>query len=256
MNVGGVLFDIDGVLVVDWIEVPGATQTLRHLEAAGTPFALITNTTSHPRAQIGATLAAGGVEVDPELIVTATSATAAYLNDAYPGSSAFVLNDGSFGDDMAGVELADGPEQADVMVLGGAGPGFTHDVLNRMFRRVMDGAPLVAMHRSRYWRSADGFEMDTAAYAAAIEAAAGVEAVVCGKPAPAFFYAALQVIGVPASSAVMVGDDVKTDVLAARAAGLRAVLVRTGKYRPGDEAAGPVDAVIGSVADLPAWLGP
>jgi len=33
------------------------------------------------------------------------------------------------------------------------------------------------------------------------------------------------------------------------------VLVRTGKYRPGDEAKGAPDAVIDRLGDLPAWLG-
>jgi ribonucleotide monophosphatase NagD (HAD superfamily) len=33
----------------------------------------------------------------------------------------------------------------------------------------------------------------------------------------------------------MIGDDAASDVGGALAAGLRAILVRTGKYRPGDE---------------------
>ena len=200
--------------------------------------------------------ATAGWTCPPDLIVTATSATAAYLGEAHPGASAFVLNDGSVVEDMADVTLADTPEDADVMVIGGAGAGFTYDVINRMFRRVMAGAPLVAMHRSRYWRSGEGYELDGAAYVAALEAAAGVEAVVCGKPAPAFFVSALGVIGVPAARAAMLGDDIVTDVEAARAAGLRGVLVRTGKFRPEDLERGQPDAVLDSIADLPAWLGP
>ncbi|HYJ60032.1 MAG TPA: HAD hydrolase-like protein, partial [Actinomycetota bacterium] len=98
--------------------------------------------------------------------------------------------------------------------------------------------------------------LDGAAYVAALEAAAGVEAVVCGKPAPAFFASALAVIGVPAARAAMLGDDILTDVEAARAAGLTGVLVRTGKFRPADLDRGRPDAVLDSVADLPAWLGP
>ena len=54
----------------------------------------------------------------------------------------------------------------------------------------------------------------------------------------------------------MVGDDVESDVAAARRLGLRGVLVRTGKFREDDLAA--VDpkpnAVLDSVADLPAWI--
>ena len=44
-----------------------------------------------------------------------------------------------------------------------------------------------------------------------------------------------QDLGVDASSAVMVGDDVSSDVGGAQTAGIRGVLVRTGKFRPADE---------------------
>jgi ribonucleotide monophosphatase NagD (HAD superfamily) len=55
---------------------------------------------------------------------------------------------------------------------------------------------------------------------------------------------------------VMVGDDAEFDAAGAVALGLAGILVRTGKYRPGDEArvAPPPTAILDSVADLPAWL--
>jgi FMN phosphatase YigB (HAD superfamily) len=63
------------------------------------------------------------------------------------------------------------------------------------------------------------------------------------------------VLGVPADRAAMVGDDVVNDVEGARAAGLTGILVRTGKYRPGDERRGSPDAVVDGLADVPGWLG-
>jgi ribonucleotide monophosphatase NagD (HAD superfamily) len=119
----------------------------------------------------------------------------------------------------------------------------------------MDGAELVAMHRNLYWRTADGLELDAGAYVAGLEAATGRQAVVCGKPSAEYFAAALAVLGVPADRAAMVGDDVVNDVEGARAAGLTAILVRTGKYRPGDEQRGSPDVVVDGLADVPGWLG-
>ncbi len=48
------------------------------------------------------------------------------------------------------------------------------------------------------------------------------------KPHPSIFQAALQLVGVPAGEAVMVGDSVGQDIAGARRAGMRAVLVRRG----------------------------
>jgi D-glycero-D-manno-heptose 1,7-bisphosphate phosphatase len=50
----------------------------------------------------------------------------------------------------------------------------------------------------------------------------------CRKPAPGLIRTAIQESGIPAAQTLLVGDDVR-DVQAARAAGVAAVLVRTGK---------------------------
>ena len=50
----------------------------------------------------------------------------------------------------------------------------------------------------------------------------------CRKPAPGLILSALQESGIPAAQTLLVGDDVR-DVEAARAAGIAAALVRTGK---------------------------
>jgi ribonucleotide monophosphatase NagD (HAD superfamily) len=91
---------------------------------------------------------------------------------------------------------------------------------------------------------------------AGLEYAAGVEAEIVGKPAAAYFEAALGELGAVPDDAVMVGDDIESDIGGAKRAGLRAVLVRTGKFRPETLAAADVqpDGVVASIADVPAYL--
>src|SRR5215831_12156128 len=66
MRVGAVLIDIDGVLTVSWQPLPGAVAALRQLRAAALPLALVTNTTSRPRASIAAALGEAGFPVAAE----------------------------------------------------------------------------------------------------------------------------------------------------------------------------------------------
>ena len=252
-DVDGLLLDIDGVLAVSWEPIPGSVEALATLRRDGVPFRLITNTTTHTRAALAATLNAGGFDVAPEEIVTAVTATAASLRAHHPGAGVSVLSDGDASGDLEGVRLVD-VDDADVIVIGGASDGFTYATMNRIFRRLMDGATLVGMHRNLYWRTAEGWELDGGAYIAGLEEAAGTTATICGKPARAYFEAALEMLGVPASRAAMVGDDVVNDVGGAQAAGIHGVLVRTGKFRDEDLAAGTPDTVLGSIADVPAWL--
>jgi len=257
VGVRGVLLDIDGVLTVSWQALPGAVETLDGLRSEAMPFRLITNTTTHTRSDLAATLADSGFDVEPEEIVTAVVATASFLRAHHPGARVFVLSDGDASEDLAGVQLVD-VDDADVVVLGGAGDAFTYATVNHVFRRLAEGATLVGMHRNLYWRTAEGWQLDGGAYVAGLEEAAGRRATICGKPSAAYFKEALRLLGVDAEEAVMVGDDLVNDVLGAQAVGITGVLVRTGKFLATDlERAGrEPDHVIDSIADLPSWLAP
>ncbi|HEX6131240.1 MAG TPA: TIGR01458 family HAD-type hydrolase [Actinomycetota bacterium] len=251
-GVDGLLLDIDGVLTVSWEPIPGAVDAVASLRRDRLPFRLITNTTTHTRAALAETLRAGGFDVRPDDVVTAVTATGAHLRSEHPDAGVFVLSDGDATEDLRDVRLVE-VEEAGVIAIGGACDDFTYPILNRVFRRLMDGAALVGMHRNLYWRTAEGWELDGGAYVAALEEAAGVTATICGKPSAAYFEAALADLGVPASRAAMVGDDLVNDVLGAQAAGCRGVLVRTGKFREGDLGKGEPDVLLDSIADVPAW---
>lgn len=260
MSAGGVLLDVDGVLVTSWEPLPGAVETLGRLRGAGVPFLLVTNATTRSRASLAEDLAP--FDVEPDDLLTAPMATAAYLRAEHPGARVHLLGTGDVADDLEGIELVE--EDADVVVIGGASepdpehpdPTFAYENLDRAFRMLLEGAALVAMHRNLSWRTSRGIQLDSGAFVVGLERASGVEATVVGKPSSAFFRAALERLRVPADRALMVGDDIEADVLGARSAGIRGVLVRTGKFREEDLERGRPDHVIDSIADLPGLLGP
>lgn len=71
------------------------------------------------------------------------------------------------------------------------------------------------------------------------------------KPHPSIFDAALRLVGVEASDAVMVGDSVRQDIAGAQSVGMRAVLLA----RSGSPVAVEIDVpVIQTLLDLPALL--
>lgn len=257
MAVDALLLDIDGVLVVSWEAIPGAPEALASLRRTGVPVRFVTNTTSASRATVAARLTAAGMPVDEAEIWSAPAATAAWIRATHPGAACFLINSGDLGVDLAGVDLVNEDEPADLVVLGGAGPEFSYTQMNHALRLLLEGAELVGMHRNRYWRTAGGFSLDTGAYLAALELAAGVTATVVGKPSPDFFATALAELGRSPERVAMVGDDIDNDVLAAQAVGLHGVLVRTGKFRPEAlaEAAGLPDLVVDDFAGVPAALG-
>ena len=93
--------------------------------------------------------------------------------------------------------------------------------------------------------------------AAFLTYASGREATTLGKPSPLLYDAVAQEVGASRGEIVMVGDDAEFDASAGVALGMQGVLVKTGKYRPGDEERHQPrpTAVLASVGDLPGWLG-
>jgi HAD superfamily hydrolase (TIGR01458 family) len=253
-TVKAVLIDIDGVLTVSWRALPGAVEAMARLRRTGLGVRLVTNTTSRTRAWMATRLSAQGFPVHPEDILTAPGLTAHYLSENHPGARCLVLNSGDLSNDLPGVTVVSGEQDdVDVVVLGGAGPEFGHEAMSRAFHHLQRGAALVAMNRNLYWATDQGLRLDSGTFLAGLEQAAGVTATMTGKPAPIFFASALANVGADAGTTLMVGDDLASDVVAAQQAGIRGVLVRTGKYLPRDDEKAAVrpDHVLDSFADLP-----
>jgi ribonucleotide monophosphatase NagD (HAD superfamily) len=140
-------------------------------------------------------------------------------------------------------------------VLGGPDERWTYAVLNGVFRALHEGASLVAMQRNRWWTTAAGPALDAGMFVAGLEYAAGVQAAVVGKPSPGIFAAACARTGADPTDAMMVGDDLESDLRPAAQLGMATCLVRTGKgatFTPGE---GEVDLDVDDLAALPGALG-
>jgi HAD superfamily hydrolase (TIGR01458 family) len=250
-----VLLDIDGVLHVGDEPIAGAIEALSEIRRLSAGVRLVTNTTSKSRGQIVEQLRSLGFEVSEDEVLTPAKLAVAHCRERGYRSVRLLVGEALRADLL---ELAEAPDERTVeaIVLGDLGDGFTASALNDAFRLLMEGAELVALQHNRYWQRADGLALDVGAYAAALEYASGREALVVGKPAPEFFGAALAELGSRAEDTLMVGDDVEADVGGAQAAGLRGVLVRTGKYRSDAlERSGVTPAeIVGSIAEVPALL--
>jgi HAD superfamily hydrolase (TIGR01458 family) len=190
-----------------------------------------------------------GFDVADDEILTAVGATVDYVRRRFPGQPVHLLANPDVAEDFEGVPLTDGPG-ARVVIVGDAGEGFSFAAMNQAFRLLVDGAALVAMHRSPWWQTAEGQTIDMGAFVKGLEYSSGRRAVMVGKPAAPFFRAGFRALGLPAQQVAMVGDTIRQDVLPAMRLGATGVLVRTGMFRVGDLSAGTPDVVLDSVADL------
>mgnify|MGYP001216224854 CR=1 FL=1 len=224
-----VLIDLAGVLHTGDEALPGAVRALDRLRASGLSLRFLTNTTRTPSTVLFARLQRMGFTLAASEIQTAALAARTLVRSR--GQRPLWL----VHPDIAG-EMGESASDPDVVVLGDMGEHYTYPLLNHAFRLLMQGLPLMAMARNRYFMEPDGLSLDMGAFVAGLEYSAGIKAEITGKPAPSFFNAALAELGIGAAEAVLIGDDLADDIGGAQAAGIPGILVRTGKYRAGDEA--------------------
>lgn len=276
-GIRGLLVDWDGVLVTAGRPVPGAAAALAALDRAGVPYRIATNTTLLSRRDLAERSNSLGFTIHPERFVTAASTAAAYCARRFPGRPIVVVGTPGAKSEFAGqalvpVEAADDPTVAPAAVVLGDSPDeITYANLNRIFRAVRGGAAFVAMHRNPWWVTEAGLTLDSGAIVAGLEYALGRRATVVGKPARAFFAEAARALAgdlddggsagrLQRTAVAMIGDDVWSDVVAAQRAGLRGILVLTGKHGEAELArlaarGGAPDAVLPSIVEVVAGLG-
>jgi len=251
-----ILFDMDGVLYEGDTPIPGADRVIAWCRDRRIPHLFLTNTTSRPRSALVQKLAGMGITADSDEILNPPRAALSWLQQNVQAPVALFVPEKSR-EEFTAIKIADDKaKQVGAVVLGDLGEGWYFATYNRAFRLLMDNpdATLLALGLTRYWQAEDGLRLDVGPYVKGLEYATGREALVLGKPATPFFLGALQLLGVKAEDAVMIGDDIRGDIDGAQEAGIPALLVRTGKFRERDLKQGiEPHAVLDSVAALPGW---
>lgn len=212
--------------------IAGAAEAVGKLKDAGINYRFVTNESRGNReALIGRLKDAGLTDADEESVYAPAPHAFKIIQER--GLRPYMLTKPSLLKEFPGVETA----YPNAVVIADAEDNFSHQSLNKAFRILMEdeSRPFLALGTNRYTREPEGFSLDVGSYVAALEYATGRKAEVIGKPNPQFFTTAAESMGCSNDEVVMVGDDVSVDVGGSQAAGIRGILVRTGKYLDGDE---------------------
>jgi len=240
------LLDLDGVIVVAGQLVPGSAEAIATLESREIAYRIVTNTSAVSRDTLARWSAKLGVPIPAHRFESALSASATWTARTFPDGPLYILASDDARREFAGQRLLSHEEAgrpgatAAAVVVGDSPEEATFDNLNRAFRLVRGGARLVGMHRNPWWLTADGPTLDSGAFVAGLEFAAETRATVIGKPSRTFFSMGVadlrRQVGpdLARHDIAMVGDDVRTDIIAAQRAGLHGIFVLSGKHGPAD----------------------
>ena len=226
-----ILFDIDGVLEFQGRAYPGAPELLDSLRRKGIIIRILTNSTLKSRKHCTAKLTQRGFHILEEEVITASYATAKYLKNLNPKSCWVMLN-GKGIEEFKGLHFdSDSPEY---VVVGDYREGFNFENMNKAIKLLLAGSKLIVMIPEKVDHSLGKVELTVGAYGKMLEDAAGIEATWIGKPNKYIFEMTLDTLEIDRKNVLMVGDRVATDIIGARAAGIKSILVKTGEFKECD----------------------
>ena len=224
------LIDFDGVLKIGDKPAEGIKDFLSFIMNKKVPACILSNSTLKTGQDIKDFLNSNKIESDLAAM-SAVDATLSFVKNNYKKISVYAEKEIQkiFSDFLTNESAAD--EEA--VVIGDLGKNWTYEILNEIFRKVYNGAELVAMQKNKFWKP-DGktIALDAGAFISSIEYATGKEAKLIGKPSPIFFRTALKILDYPEDSEfIMLGDDIETDINAAQKIGGKGVLIYAGKTK-------------------------
>lgn len=227
------LIDMDGVLVHGSKPIPGAKNFIQALLEEERKFLVVTNNALYTTRDLAHLLQIAGFDIPEENIYTSAVATAEFLEDQLPQGKAFVIGEVGLTEAIHHIGYVQTPMNPDYVVLGET-KNYSFDQITIAIRLINDGARFIATNPDLTGPGEQGVVPSTGAMAALIEAATGKSPFYIGKPNPLMMRSALNYLGVHSENSYMIGDNMRTDILAGISAGMETVLVLTGMTKEND----------------------
>ncbi|KAI0260722.1 HAD-like domain-containing protein [Gloeopeniophorella convolvens] len=245
------LIDLSGTIHVAAQPTSGSPRAIQRLRGSSIPFRFCSNASKESTNALRGKLAQMGIETRDGEVWTSVSAVHSALREKGVKRPLVLASESAAEECRRGIP--DDPTLPyDSVVVAFAPAQFDYAALNAAFRVLMSehrsqrghsrlNCPLIATHRSRYIGDSDGaLSLGPGPFVAALENASGRNAEIVGKPERRFFELVLNSLESETQGrdgvVAIIGDDVQSDLGGGAVdLGFWRVLVRSGKYREGDE---------------------
>ena len=242
-----VLTDLDGVIYTGRHAIPHAVDAI-NAAARNARIGYITNNASRTPQSVAEHLTSLGLSVAADDVVTSPQAAIKLLAELVPaGSTVLVVGGAGLLDVVraAGFVPTDSAEDSPAAVIQGFAPEVGWKQLAEASYALArenggDGIPWVATNTDWTIPQERGIAPGNGTLVSAVHTAVGVLPVVAGKPEVAIFTEAIDRFG--ASTPLMIGDRLDTDILGANRAGIPSVMVMTGVDKARQVIAAPPDS--------------
>jgi len=228
-KIKGILTDIDGTLYFKGASIPRAIDVVSKLREKGLKFLFFTNTDSKSPKTVLKTLQNYGFMIEEDEVFTPIIALKEFLSK-YPTKKSYFVTTTEVEKEFQDYPRIEGSEIPEFVIIGDFHDNWDVNRLNEAFKFVLKGAKLLGTQGNWYFLDRKGEPViDTGSFVHMIAKAANVEPIIFGKPSKEYFLQALKKIKLRPGEVLVVGDDIESDIQGAKNAGIKGILVRTGK---------------------------
>jgi len=240
-NIDGYIFDLDGTIYTGQQALPGAVELIAKLRQMGNKILFVSNKPLESRQAYADKLTSLGIPTPPEDVLTSAYILGRYLSHNYPGLNYYVIGEENLRVELKnyGLRILDDLwDQDPTQVLDTRGIDavvvafdrtLNYRKLNTAYQALMQGARFFATNADKACPMPDGTIPDAGATIAALEYLSGRKVeLVAGKPSPLILEVAMNLLELPTSKCLLVGDRLETDIRMGVEAGMKTALVLTG----------------------------
>ena len=241
-EIDGFVFDLDGTIYLGEEALPTAPGTIAELRRRGRKVLFVSNKPLYPGQVYADKLTRLGIPATSQDVITSAFVLGYHLAKHEPDLRYFVIGEPNLIAELRGYGLkivndeflqADPtgvirPDGIDALIV-----AFDRTLdylkLNVAYQALVKGARFFATNGDKTCPMQGGGIPDAGATIAALEYISGRKVeLVAGKPSPLVLQVALERMGLPPGSCIMVGDRLETDILMGREAGMLTAAVLTG----------------------------
>jgi HAD superfamily hydrolase (TIGR01458 family) len=240
------IIDLEGTIIGSGMALPGSIEFIKYIQEKHIPYRIITNTVSKTIGQLEENINEIGFDINKENIINPIVVLNKFLKENSVRAYYFVGPD-YLKDTIAVEDNGNKPEY--IIFCDFERIGCDYILLNKLFQNIKDGSKIITTSYSNYYLSKKEYKLDTGAFVKMYEQITNERAVIMGKPSSIIYKIATDDLKIKPEEIMAIGDDVLTDISGGKELGIETMLVKTGKYKNGDENIGRPDNVIGDIRE-------
>lgn len=225
------LIDLDGTMYHGEIPIDGANLLIQSLREQQWSYRFVTNNSSATPEQVAERLTRMGIAADAADICTSAQATAYYIANNDPEAKVMVIGEHGLRQALTGQALEIVEEQPTVVVQG-IDREYTYEKGKRAVQAIRAGAQFIMTNPDLLLPTSDGLIPGAGSIGAMLQAASGKQPVIIGKPSRILIQYALDQLDCDAEDALIIGDNMLTDIRSGQEAGCHTALLYTGITTP------------------------